>query len=40
MTLLINGRVVVRDGQLVTLYLPVLLERHQKLACALAEAAR
>jgi 8-oxoguanine deaminase len=36
----INGRIVVRDGQLVTLDLPVLLERHQKLAFALAEAAR
>jgi cytosine/adenosine deaminase-related metal-dependent hydrolase len=37
---IINGRVVVRDGQLVTLDLPMLLERHQKLAFALAEAAR
>lgn len=37
---IINGRVVVRDGQLVTLDLPVLLERHQRLARALAEAAR
>ena len=37
---IINGRVVVRDGQLVTLDLPVLLERHQRLAFALAAAAR
>lgn len=32
----INGRVVVRDGQLATLDLPPLIERHNALALALA----
>ncbi|MFZ6749369.1 8-oxoguanine deaminase [Undibacterium sp. Ren11W] len=36
----INGRVVVRNGQLATLDLPVIMERHNQLAFALAEAAR
>ena len=36
----VNGRVVVRQGQLTTLELPPLLERHNRLALALAEAAR
>jgi cytosine/adenosine deaminase-related metal-dependent hydrolase len=35
----INGRVVVRDGELATLELPVLVERHNRLARELAEAA-
>ena len=37
---IVNGRVVVRDGELATLELPVLVERHNALARALAEAAR
>ena len=37
---IINGRVVVRDGQLTTLELPVLIERHNALARQLVEAAR
>ena len=37
---IVNGRVVVRDGQLATLDLPVLIERHNRLAHMLAEAAR
>ena len=37
---IVNGRVVVRDGQLATLDLPVLVERHNALARALANAAR
>lgn len=37
---IINGRVVVRDGQLASLDLPVVLERHNRLAFKLAEAAR
>jgi 8-oxoguanine deaminase len=36
----VNGRVVVRDGQLVTIDLPVHLERHNRLARALVESAR
>jgi 8-oxoguanine deaminase len=36
---IINGRVVVRDGELTTLELPVLVERHNRLARELAEAA-
>ena len=31
----INGRVIVRDGQLLTVHLPVLLEHHNRLAKAL-----
>jgi cytosine/adenosine deaminase-related metal-dependent hydrolase len=31
----VNGRVVVRDGQLATLDLPVHLERHNRLAARL-----
>ena len=37
---IVNGRVVVRDGELATLELPVLVERHNALARELAEAAR
>jgi len=36
----VNGRVVVRDGQLATIDLPVHLERHNRLARELAESAR
>ena len=36
----VNGRVVVRQGQLATLELAPLLERHNRLARDLAEAAR
>jgi cytosine/adenosine deaminase-related metal-dependent hydrolase len=36
---IIHGRVVVRDGHLTTLDLPVLIERHNALARQLAEAA-
>jgi cytosine/adenosine deaminase-related metal-dependent hydrolase len=36
---IVNGRVVVRDGQLATLDLPVLVERHNALAAQLAHAA-
>ncbi len=36
---IINGQVVVRDGELTTLELPVLVERHNRLARELAEAA-
>ncbi len=36
----INGRVVVRDGHLETVDLPVLIERHNRLARELVEAAR
>lgn len=32
---MINGQVVVRDGQLTTLDVPVLIERHNRLAAAL-----
>ena len=35
----VNGRRVVRDGQLATLDLPPLLERHNRLAQALVRAA-
>lgn len=34
----VNGRVVVRDGQLATLDLPPLIERHNRLARQLAQA--
>jgi len=37
---IVNGRVVVRDGQLTTLELPVLVERHNALARELVEASR
>jgi len=37
---IVNGRVVVRDGQLTTVELPVLVERHNALARRLVEAAR
>lgn len=37
---IINGRVVVRDGQCTTIELGQVLERHNALALALAEAAR
>jgi len=37
---IINGRVVVRDGVLSTIDLPVTVERHNALAMQLAEAAR
>ena len=36
---IVNGRVVVRDGHLATLELPVLIERHNALAAQLAHAA-
>lgn len=36
----INGKVVVREGRLTTLELPPLLERHNRLARSLGEAAR
>lgn len=36
----VNGRVVVRGGQLATVDLPPLLERHNRLARTLAEGAR
>ena len=32
----VNGRVVVRDGELATLALPRLIEQHNRLAAALA----
>ena len=35
----VNGRVVVRDGQLATLDLPRVIERHNRLAAQLAHAA-
>jgi hypothetical protein len=35
---IIDGRVVVRDGQLTTLDLPRLAERHNRLALQLAGA--
>jgi 8-oxoguanine deaminase len=37
---IVNGRVVVRGGQLATVDLPVLLERHNRLGRELAQAAR
>jgi cytosine/adenosine deaminase-related metal-dependent hydrolase len=36
----VNGRVVVREGQLATVDLGPLVERHNRLAVTLAEAAR
>jgi 8-oxoguanine deaminase len=36
---IVNGRVVVRDGQLVSVDLPTLIERHNALARQLADAA-
>ncbi len=36
---IVNGRVVVRDGELTTLQLPKLIERHNRLARQLAGAA-
>ena len=36
---IVNGRVVVRDGQLTTLELPRLVEQHNRLARQLADAA-
>ncbi|MDE2627073.1 MAG: 8-oxoguanine deaminase [Burkholderiales bacterium] len=36
---IVNGRVVVRDGHITTLELPVLIERHNALAAQLAQAA-
>jgi 8-oxoguanine deaminase len=36
---IVHGRVVVRDGQLTTLELPLLIERHNALAARLAHAA-
>jgi len=36
----VNGRVVVREGQLATLELGPLVERHNRLAVQLAEAVR
>jgi cytosine/adenosine deaminase-related metal-dependent hydrolase len=35
----VNGRVVVRDGRITTLELPLLVERHNRLATALVAAA-
>ncbi len=37
---IINGRVVVREGQITSIDLPVVMERHNRLAYQLAEAAR
>ena len=37
---IVGGRPVVRDGQLATVDLPVLIERHNALAAQLAQAAR
>jgi cytosine/adenosine deaminase-related metal-dependent hydrolase len=37
---IVDGRVVVRDGRLTTLELPVLVERHNALAAQLANAVR
>ncbi len=36
---IVNGRVVVREGQLTTVHLPVLIEKHNRLALELATAA-
>ena len=36
----VNGRIVVRDGQLATVDLGPLIERHNTLARLLAQAAR
>ncbi len=35
---IVNGRVVVRDGRITTLELPLLVERHNRLAAQLAQA--
>jgi cytosine/adenosine deaminase-related metal-dependent hydrolase len=35
----VNGRVVVRDGRVTTLELPLLVEQHNRLAAQLAHAA-
>ena len=32
---IINGRTIVKDGQLLTVDLPILLERHNRLAADL-----
>jgi cytosine/adenosine deaminase-related metal-dependent hydrolase len=37
---IVNGRVVVREGQLTTVDLGPLVERHNRLALNLAQAAR
>lgn len=37
---IINGRVVVREGQITSIDLPVVMERHNRLAHQLAEVAR
>ncbi len=37
---IVNGKVVVREGQLATVDLPVLIEKHNKLALELAQASR
>lgn len=37
---IINGRIVVRNGELASVDLPVVMERHNQLAFNLAEAAR
>jgi 8-oxoguanine deaminase len=37
---IVDGRVVVRDGQLTTVELPMLIERHNALAAQLANAAQ
>ena len=36
---IVNGRFVVRDGEITSLDLPVLVERHNRLAARLAQAA-
>jgi 8-oxoguanine deaminase len=36
----VNGKVVVREGQLATVDLPVLIEKHNELALELAQASR
>jgi hypothetical protein len=33
----INGRIVVREGRLATIDLPIVLEQHNRLARVLAE---
>jgi 8-oxoguanine deaminase len=37
---IVNGKVVVREGQLATVDLPVLIEKHNRLAQELAQASR